>query len=62
MLSPTGLSHHDAMLLIYIKKNGVMVLHYYDGAEVKIQTEVERSEFTPELESLLERLIAHPID
>jgi hypothetical protein len=62
MLSPTGLSHHDAKLVIYIKKNGVMVLHYHDGASVEIKAEIDHAEFTPELESLLERLAAHPID
>ncbi|SRR5258706_15633959 len=62
MLSPTGLSHHDARLFIYLQKNSGMVLIYNNGADVEIQTEVEHSEFTPDLESLLERLLAHPID
>ena len=62
ILSPTGLRHHDAKLGIYLKKNDAMFLIYNNGADVEIQTEVEKIEFTPELESLLERLAAHPID
>lgn len=62
MLSPTGLRHRDAKLLIYIKKNDGMILHYHDGASVEIKAETDHAEFTPELESLLKRLLAHPID
>jgi len=62
LLSPTGISHHDAKLGIYLMKNGGMLLIYNNGAGIEIQTEIERVAFTPELESLLERLAAHSID
>jgi hypothetical protein len=62
MLSPTGISHHDAKLIIYLKQNTSMILHYHNGADIEIRTEVETAEFAPELEALLQRLLAHPID
>ncbi|MEO8609193.1 MAG: hypothetical protein ABI690_14985 [Chloroflexota bacterium] len=63
-LSPVsfGISHHDAYLFIYLKQNSGMDLYYHDGAGTRIRTECDHFAFTPELEALLERLAAHPID
>ena len=34
----------------------------YDGSDGSSTLEVDQAEFTPELEALLQRLLAHPID
>lgn len=41
---------------------GGMVVTYYEAPNTEIRFTVDRIEVTPELENLLQRLLAHPID
>jgi hypothetical protein len=56
-----GLHIGQASLGITLMPDGSMTLNY-GGSDGEVKIETKRAEFTPELESLLERLAAHPID
>ena len=56
-----GLQTGQARLSIYVSPKGVTTISY-KGSDGLVELEFENAEFTPELESLLERLLAHPID
>jgi hypothetical protein len=57
-----GLGGRQGRLDIYMTSKKGMDVRYYEYPDTHIQFEQDRVELTPELEALLERLAAQPID
>ena len=57
-----GLRRGQSMLRFELIAEGGITVYYFEAPDVRIRIEVEHVALTPEIETLLTRLLSHPID
>jgi hypothetical protein len=55
-------SEQTSLICFKFRSTGAMRVRYYETGNLISEFDVERIEITPEIEALLERLLAQPID